>query len=68
MRESCEMKLYTLCFPGFLMEFLKEMAAYHQAKETYDVGTQTSPVFSSKDSLGNYRLLSEFQFFCFLTE
>ncbi|KAF6390570.1 OFD1 centriole and centriolar satellite protein [Rhinolophus ferrumequinum] len=47
---------------GFLMEFLKEMAAYHQAKETYDVGTQTSPVFSIKDSLAEKLQLIDNQF------
>ncbi|XP_016058428.1 PREDICTED: oral-facial-digital syndrome 1 protein isoform X1 [Miniopterus natalensis] len=36
---------------GFLVEFLKEMAQYHQAKETCDMDTQTSPMFPSKDSL-----------------
>lgn len=49
------------CFLGFLMEFLKQMAAYHQAKETCDTGTQTSPstqTFPSEDPLGNCSLLS----------
>ncbi|XP_006759137.1 PREDICTED: oral-facial-digital syndrome 1 protein isoform X5 [Myotis davidii] len=36
---------------GFLVEFLKEMAEYHQAKETCDVDTQTSPMLPCKDSL-----------------
>ncbi|XP_059535164.1 centriole and centriolar satellite protein OFD1 isoform X4 [Myotis daubentonii] len=36
---------------GFLVEFLKEMAEYHQAKETCDIDTQTSPMLPSKDSL-----------------
>ncbi|KAM7041410.1 centriole and centriolar satellite protein OFD1-like isoform 7-T9 [Molossus nigricans] len=36
---------------GFLVEFLKEMAEYHQAKETCDMNTQTNPTFPSKDSL-----------------
>uniref|UniRef100_A0A671FK73 OFD1 centriole and centriolar satellite protein n=1 Tax=Rhinolophus ferrumequinum TaxID=59479 RepID=A0A671FK73_RHIFE len=40
----------------------KEMAAYHQAKETYDVGTQTSPVFSIKDSLAEKLQLIDNQF------
>ena len=57
MKESCETKPYTLCFLGFLMEFLKEMAEYHQTKEIRDVETQTSPALLSKDSLGNCRLL-----------
>lgn len=54
MKQSCEMKLYALCFLGFLMQFLKELAEYHQAKESCDAGTQTSSTFPSKDSLGNY--------------
>ncbi|XP_036162064.1 oral-facial-digital syndrome 1 protein isoform X4 [Myotis myotis] len=36
---------------GFLVEFLKEMAEYHQAKETCDIDTQTSPMLPIKDSL-----------------
>lgn len=47
---------------GFLMEFLKEIAAYHQAKEIYDVGTQTSPALPSKDSLAQKLQLIDHQF------
>ncbi|KAK1347053.1 hypothetical protein QTO34_000916 [Cnephaeus nilssonii] len=36
---------------GFLLEFLKEMAQYLQAKETCDMDTQTTPMLPSKDSL-----------------
>ncbi|XP_010612251.1 oral-facial-digital syndrome 1 protein isoform X2 [Fukomys damarensis] len=36
---------------GFLMNFLKELAEYHQAKENCDVGTQTSSTFPSKNSI-----------------
>ncbi|XP_023575297.1 oral-facial-digital syndrome 1 protein [Octodon degus] len=36
---------------GFLMNFLKELAEHHQAKEGCDVETQTSSMFPSKDSL-----------------
>lgn len=50
--------LCTLCFLGFLVEFLKEMAEYHQAKETCDIDTQTNPMLPSKDSLGNCSLVS----------
>ena len=56
MKESCETKLYTLCLLGFLMQFLKELAEYHQAKESCSMGTQTTSTFPVKDSLGNYGL------------
>lgn len=56
MKESCKTKLYTLCRLGFLMQFLKELAEYHQAKESCSMGTQTSSTFPVKDSLGNYGL------------
>ncbi|KAM4818398.1 centriole and centriolar satellite protein OFD1 isoform 2-T2 [Thomomys bottae] len=36
---------------GFLMNFLKELAEFHQAKEICDVETQTSSSFLTKDSL-----------------
>ncbi|XP_011361236.1 oral-facial-digital syndrome 1 protein isoform X2 [Pteropus vampyrus] len=50
---------------GFLMEFLKQMAAYLQAKETCDTGTQTSPstqTFPSKDSLAEKLQVIDDQF------
>ncbi|XP_010594084.1 centriole and centriolar satellite protein OFD1 isoform X1 [Loxodonta africana] len=47
---------------GFLMQFLKELAEYHQAKESCDVETQTSPAFSSKDSLAEKLRLIDDQF------
>ncbi|XP_045685913.1 oral-facial-digital syndrome 1 protein-like [Phyllostomus hastatus] len=47
---------------GFLMEFLKEMAEYHQIKETRDMDTQTSPMFLSKDSLAEKLQLIDDQF------
>ncbi|KAM5335643.1 centriole and centriolar satellite protein OFD1-like [Glossophaga mutica] len=47
---------------GFLMEFLKEMAEYHQIKETRDMDTQTSPTFLSKDSLAEKLQLIDDQF------
>jgi oral-facial-digital syndrome 1 protein len=40
------------------MNFLKELAEYHQAKESCDMETQTSSTFPIKDSLGNYTVLS----------
>lgn len=40
---------------GFLMHFLKELAEYHQAKESCNMETQTSSTLS-RDSLGNYSL------------
>lgn len=36
---------------GFLMQFLKELAEYHQPKESCDMETQTSPTLPSKDCL-----------------
>ncbi|XP_069896956.1 centriole and centriolar satellite protein OFD1 isoform X3 [Dipodomys merriami] len=36
---------------GFLMNFLRELAEFHQAKEICDVETQTSSTFLTKDSL-----------------
>ncbi|CAH7478414.1 Ofd1 [Phodopus roborovskii] len=36
---------------GFLMSFLKDLAEYHQAKESCDVETQTSATFPNKVSL-----------------
>ncbi|XP_053772987.1 centriole and centriolar satellite protein OFD1 isoform X2 [Desmodus rotundus] len=47
---------------GFLMEFLKEMAEYHQTKEIRDVETQTSPALLSKDSLAEKLQLIDDQF------
>lgn len=60
-RNLCsETVLYTLCLLGFLMQFLRELAEYHQSKVSRDMETQTNSTFPSKDSLGNYSLLSEF--------
>ena len=53
MKERCETKLYTLCLSGFLIQFLKELAKYHQNKESCNMETQTSSTFPVKDSLGN---------------
>lgn len=61
MKESCETKPYILCFSGFLIEFLKQVAEYHQTKEIRDMETQTSPALLSRDSLGNVGFLPNFQ-------
>ncbi|XP_037018204.2 centriole and centriolar satellite protein OFD1-like [Artibeus jamaicensis] len=47
---------------GFLMEFLKEMAEYHEIKETRDMDTQTTPTIISKDSLVEKLQLIDDQF------
>lgn len=47
---------------GFLIEFLKEMAEYHQTKEIRDMETQTSPALLSKDSLAEKLQLIDDQF------
>ncbi|XP_027625472.1 oral-facial-digital syndrome 1 protein isoform X4 [Tupaia chinensis] len=47
---------------GFLMLFLKELAEYHQAKESCDMETQTSPAFPSKNSLADKLRLIDDQF------
>ncbi|XP_070459814.1 centriole and centriolar satellite protein OFD1 isoform X7 [Equus przewalskii] len=47
---------------GFLMQFLKELAEYHQAKESCDAGTQTSSTFPSKDSLAEKLQVIDDQF------
>ncbi|KAM6143731.1 centriole and centriolar satellite protein OFD1 [Erethizon dorsatum] len=44
------------------MNFLKELAEYHQAKENCDVETQTSSTFPSKDSLAEKLQLIDDQF------
>ncbi|KAM9180193.1 centriole and centriolar satellite protein OFD1 isoform 2-T2 [Dugong dugon] len=44
------------------MQFLKELAEYHQAKESCDTETQTSPTFPSKDSLAEKLRLIDDQF------
>ncbi|XP_013362439.1 PREDICTED: oral-facial-digital syndrome 1 protein isoform X2 [Chinchilla lanigera] len=44
---------------GFLMNFLKELAEYHQAKQNCDVETQTSSTFPSKDSLEKLQLIDD---------
>ncbi|XP_030669851.1 oral-facial-digital syndrome 1 protein-like isoform X2 [Nomascus leucogenys] len=46
---------------GFLMHFLKELAEYHQAKESCNMGTQTSLTFS-RDSLAEKLQLIDDQF------
>ena len=57
MKESCEKKPYMLCLLGFLMQFLKEMAEYHQTKASCNMETQTDSALPIKDSLGNCGLL-----------
>lgn len=47
---------------GFLMNFLKDLAEYHQAKENCDVGTQTSSTFLSKNSIAEKFQLIDDQF------
>ncbi|KAM6151452.1 centriole and centriolar satellite protein OFD1 [Rhynchocyon petersi] len=47
---------------GFLMQFLKELAKYHQAKEICDMGTQTSQTFPIKDSLAEKLRIIDDQF------
>ncbi|XP_073920277.1 centriole and centriolar satellite protein OFD1 isoform X2 [Castor canadensis] len=47
---------------GFLMNFLKELAEYHQAKESCDMETQTSSTFPIKDSLAEKLQLIDDQF------
>ncbi|XP_042638468.1 oral-facial-digital syndrome 1 protein [Orycteropus afer afer] len=47
---------------GFLMQFLKELAEYHQTRESCDTETQTSPTFPNKDSLAEKLRLIDDQF------
>ncbi|XP_036876495.2 centriole and centriolar satellite protein OFD1 isoform X1 [Manis javanica] len=47
---------------GFLMQFLKELAEYHQPKESCDMETQTSPTLPSKDCLAEKFQLIDNQF------
>ncbi|KAF7470337.1 centriole and centriolar satellite protein OFD1 isoform X2 [Marmota monax] len=47
---------------GFLINFLKELAEYHQAKETCDMETQTSSTCPNKDSLAEKLQLIDDQF------
>ncbi|XP_006892480.1 PREDICTED: oral-facial-digital syndrome 1 protein [Elephantulus edwardii] len=47
---------------GFLMQFLKELAEYHQTKDSCDVETQTSLPFPNKDSLAEKLQLIDDQF------
>ncbi|XP_022421691.1 oral-facial-digital syndrome 1 protein isoform X2 [Delphinapterus leucas] len=47
---------------GFLMQFLKELAEYHQAKESCSMGTQTSSTFPVKDSLAEKLQLIDDEF------
>uniref|UniRef100_D3ZUD5 Ofd1 centriole and centriolar satellite protein n=3 Tax=Rattus norvegicus TaxID=10116 RepID=D3ZUD5_RAT len=47
---------------GFLMSFLKELAEYHQTKESCDVETQTSTTFPSQVSLAEKFQLIDDQF------
>ncbi|XP_057166111.1 centriole and centriolar satellite protein OFD1 isoform X11 [Ursus arctos] len=47
---------------GFLMQFLRELAEYHQSKASCDMETQTSSAFPSKDSLAEKLQLIDDQF------
>nr|XP_025713206.1 oral-facial-digital syndrome 1 protein isoform X2 [Callorhinus ursinus] len=47
---------------GFLMQFLRELAEYHQSKMSCDMETQTSSAFPSKDSLAEKLQLIDDQF------
>ncbi|XP_061035369.1 centriole and centriolar satellite protein OFD1 isoform X2 [Eubalaena glacialis] len=47
---------------GFLMQFLKELAEYHQAKESCSMGTQTTSPFPVKDSLAEKLQLIDDEF------
>ncbi|XP_005074242.1 LOW QUALITY PROTEIN: oral-facial-digital syndrome 1 protein [Mesocricetus auratus] len=47
---------------GFLMSFLKELAEYHQAKESCDMETQTSATFPGKVSLAEKLQLIDDEF------
>ncbi|XP_059944253.1 centriole and centriolar satellite protein OFD1-like isoform X3 [Mesoplodon densirostris] len=47
---------------GFLMQFLKELAECHQAKESCSMGTQTSSTFPVKDSLAEKLQLIDDEF------
>lgn len=51
MKERCETKLYTLCLSGFLIQFLKELAKYHQNKESCNMETRQVQHFQSKTFL-----------------
>ncbi|XP_055294705.1 centriole and centriolar satellite protein OFD1 isoform X2 [Moschus berezovskii] len=42
---------------GFLIQFLKELAEYHQNKESCNMETQTSSTFPVKDSLEKLQLI-----------
>ncbi|XP_021104782.1 oral-facial-digital syndrome 1 protein isoform X2 [Heterocephalus glaber] len=44
---------------SLLMNFLKELAEYHQANKNCDVETQTSSTFPSKDSLEKFQLIDD---------
>ena len=47
---------------GFLIQFLKELAEYHQNKESCNMGTQTSSTFPAKDSLAEKLQLIDNEF------
>ncbi|KAB0368270.1 hypothetical protein FD755_020036, partial [Muntiacus reevesi] len=47
---------------GFLIQFLKELAEYHQNKESCNMGTQTSSTFPFKDSLAEKLQLIDNEF------
>ncbi|XP_032185498.1 oral-facial-digital syndrome 1 protein isoform X5 [Mustela erminea] len=47
---------------GFLMQFLRELAEYHQSKASRDMETQTNSTFPSKDSLVKKLQLIDDQF------
>nr|XP_035963448.1 oral-facial-digital syndrome 1 protein-like isoform X2 [Halichoerus grypus] len=44
---------------GFLMQFLRELAEYHQSKVSRDMETQTNSTFPSKDSLEKLQLIDD---------
>ncbi|XP_027625468.1 oral-facial-digital syndrome 1 protein isoform X2 [Tupaia chinensis] len=54
--------LYKSLVSGFDKENSKELAEYHQAKESCDMETQTSPAFPSKNSLADKLRLIDDQF------
>ncbi|XP_039089816.1 oral-facial-digital syndrome 1 protein isoform X2 [Hyaena hyaena] len=47
---------------GFLLQFLREVAEYHQSRASCDVETQTSSAFPGKDSLAEKLQLIDDQF------
>ncbi|XP_077637129.1 centriole and centriolar satellite protein OFD1, partial [Crocuta crocuta] len=64
-------RVFTFCFlpgnwvshrKGFLLQFLREVAEYHQSRASCDVETQTSSAFPGKDSLAEKLQLIDDQF------